>query len=140
METPDEFRSRVRAAHRPAFDLFGRVVDLVEPAVAHRRFLSGEVERALDMLMLQGYKAHCSLYVLAVRAHIEDAATIVRRLLELAIQTIYIASQSPQMRFASERVGTWPAYGRCAPTSSDVPYLLRSCAHGRLFGTRTSII
>jgi hypothetical protein len=48
------------------------------------------------MLMIQAYKAHLSVLLLAQDGHIEDAATICRRLLELAIQAIYIGADDTE--------------------------------------------
>jgi hypothetical protein len=56
------------------------------------------VDRALEMLFLQAYKAHFSVSVLAEHGQIEDAATIARRLLELAVQATYIADDDEATR------------------------------------------
>ena len=61
--------------------------------MAHRQLID-PIHLAIDMLMTQAYKAHLSVRLLAEHAHVEDAATITRRLLELAVQTVYIGEES----------------------------------------------
>ncbi len=94
MQSPEEFRAAIRAKYPEEFLLCQDVAAILEQAVKQPRRLVNEVARVADMLMVQAYKAHASVYFLAVRAQIEDAATITRRLLEIAVQAIYITGDS----------------------------------------------
>ncbi len=107
-QSPEEFRDAMRGKYREAFSLHRDVATVLEHAIGQPRRLADEVARAADMLMIQAYKAHASVYFLAVRAQVEDAATIVRRLLEIAVQAIYITGDSdPGVR--NERAGRFLA-------------------------------
>jgi hypothetical protein len=94
MQSPKEFRTAIRTKYPEAFLLHHNVAAALEPAIEKPHRLADEVTRATDMLMVQAYKAHASVYLLAVRAQVEDAATITRRLLEIAVQTIFITGDS----------------------------------------------
>ena len=89
---PHEFRAQILAEYPDDFARFRDVLATLEPAIGSQESvqLSTELHRAMDMIMLQAYKSLCSVYVLLVRAHFEDAATICRRLMELAAQAGYI--------------------------------------------------
>ncbi len=111
MQSPEAFRAAVRAKHSAAFSLHRDVAALLETAIEQPRHLLVDdvVSRAADMLMVQAYKAHGSVYFLAVRAHVEDAATITRRLLEIAVQLTYIAGHGdPEVH--RQRAGQFLAY------------------------------
>jgi len=92
LENSQAFRASIRAKYPEAFRFFGKVAVELEGAVESPRGLVGELALAIDMLMGQAYKAHLSVYFLAEVAHVEDAATITRRLLELAVQSVYIGA------------------------------------------------
>lgn len=89
---PHEFRAQILAEYPDDFARFRDVLATLEHAIGSQESvqLSTELHRAMDMIMLQAYKSLCSVYVLVVRAHFEDAATICRRLMELAAQAGYI--------------------------------------------------
>ena len=109
MQSPETFRAAIRAKYPDAFSLHHDVADTLEQAIEKPRRLAGDGARAADMLMVQAYKAHASVYFLAVRAQVEDGATIARRLLEIAVQTIYITADSdPDVR--KERAGRYLAH------------------------------
>ncbi|MGH7514082.1 MAG: hypothetical protein ACREOQ_14300 [Gemmatimonadales bacterium] len=85
------------------------------------RYASDLVQRALDMLFVQCFKAHVSTYQLATLAQVEDAATIIRRSLELAVQAVYIGRESSEKerrkragRFLAFLWVKWPAQLRKA--------------------------
>jgi hypothetical protein len=63
-----------------------------EEGIRKSRPLSGAVAYALDMLLVQAYKTHLSVFALCELAHIEDAATLARRLLELSAQAAFMLS------------------------------------------------
>ena len=86
----NQFRARVLVAHRTAFDLHTELLDKFETALLTERELSTPVSIALDMLMYQAVKASGALSLLSQHALLEDAATINRRLMELAITAAYI--------------------------------------------------
>src|SRR5262245_38187407 len=88
MDAPREFRARVIEKYAVYFSFCQKVAATFEKALDKPQELHDEVARVLSMFMYQAYKAHSSMYVLAVRAFVEDAATITRRLLEIAVQAI----------------------------------------------------
>jgi hypothetical protein len=82
--------------HRPAFDLWRSVHEVLEEVVVRNRDHKGSFHRALDLLFMQAFKSHGSLYSLCVLGHCEDAATIARRILEIALQTGYLDSEDAE--------------------------------------------
>jgi hypothetical protein len=90
----EEFRRRTLAQHKPAADLHRSVSAMLETAVQTPRLVADIVQRAVDMLFVQAFKAHQSVFELSAVCLTEDAATIVRRLLELAAQAAWIAKES----------------------------------------------
>jgi hypothetical protein len=94
--SPAEFARSVRLRHSSAFRRHREVALLLQDAVARRRPHQDIVARAVDMLFVQAFKAHHAVYELASYALVEDTATIVRRLLELAIQAVYISRDSEE--------------------------------------------
>jgi hypothetical protein len=75
---------------------------------------------ALDMPFVQGFKAHVSTYQLATLAQVEDAATIIRQSLEVAVQAICLGRGSSKERrkrggrFLAFLWVKWPAQLRAA--------------------------
>lgn len=86
----DAFRKHVRDVHSTAFAIHREVAVAVEQALLQPRKHESALELALNMLFGQAYKSHLSVWLLAEHGHIEDAATIARRLMELAAQAVYI--------------------------------------------------
>lgn len=82
--------------HRPAFNLWRLVHELLEGLVVIPRTLPSAYARALDLLFIQAFKSHGSLYSLCVMGHGEDAATIARRLLEIALQVGYLCLEDQE--------------------------------------------
>jgi hypothetical protein len=93
--------------HRPAFDVWLRLAQPMEEAVVKERTLNSAFARALDLLFIEAFKSHQSLYPLCVMGHGEDAATIARRLFEIALQVGYLSSEK---RRREERGGAFLAY------------------------------
>jgi Family of unknown function (DUF5677) len=87
---PAEFRARIQAKYAAEFGLCFEILNTLEQAYQQRISLPTDVHRTLDMLMLQSCRAYSSVYLLAVRAHIEDAAIITRRLMEIAVHAGYV--------------------------------------------------
>lgn len=108
MTTPQEFRA-VRMRHRAVFAFCREVLEVLERAVIAQRSLPDLPARALDMLLIQTFKSLQSTNELCLLALTEDAATIARRLLEIAIQAIYIAQDSEQAT-RIERAGMYLAF------------------------------
>jgi hypothetical protein len=104
-----QFQRAVIDKYRPHFDLHWRVRETLEAAFAQDRYLDQLVTRAIDMLFLQCFKAHVSTFELASLAQVEDAATIVRRLLELAAQAHYIGLH-PDAEERERRAGAFLAF------------------------------
>lgn len=86
----NQFRGRVLAAHASAFRLHGSVMTRFEAALLQDRQNSGRCTLALDMLMYQAFKSGNTVSLLAQHGLLEDAATIARRLMELAVQALYL--------------------------------------------------
>jgi hypothetical protein len=89
-DTPSSFRATVINGNRSGFALFRRTAELLEEVVTNPRPHSSRFALALDVLFLQAYKTFCGVYLLAVRGHGEDAATLLRRLLEITAQIGYL--------------------------------------------------
>lgn len=92
--SPQQFRDATIARHRAAFDLHETVLREMERAITRGRDLSDVVSRAVDMLFVQAFKSLTAMGELSKLALTEDAATITRRLMELAVWTIFIARDS----------------------------------------------
>src|SRR5450755_3747098 len=88
------FRKQMLDRHRPAFDVWFRLAQLLENAVVKERkgTLQSAFACALDLLFIEAFKSHGSLYFLCVNGCGEDAATIARRLFENALQVGYLCS------------------------------------------------
>jgi hypothetical protein len=82
--------------HKAAFDLWLFVHQILEDVVVRDRNLRAFFARALDHLFVQAFKSHGSLYPLCVLGHCEDAATIARRIFEIALQIGYLDSEELQ--------------------------------------------
>jgi hypothetical protein len=82
--------------HRTAFDLWLLVHRTLEDVVIRQRDVRSPFARALDHLFIQAFKSHGSLYSLSVIGHCEDAATIARRIFEIALQVGYLDSEEPE--------------------------------------------
>jgi len=93
--------------HRPSFDLWRRCHELLEAAVPARREVSLPYRRAVDILFIQQFKSHGSLYFLCVHGHGEDGATILRRMLEIAFQADYLCNEPGQMENRAEQYLAW---------------------------------
>jgi hypothetical protein len=61
----------------------------------------------LDILFVQEFKSHGSLYFLCVHGHGEDGATILRRMLEIAFQTEYLCNDPFERENRAERYLAW---------------------------------
>lgn len=93
--------------HRPAFELWRRVHAFLEAAVPRERDISDPFARSLDFLFLQSFKSHGALYVLCVRGFGEDAATILRRMMEIAFQARYLCADISDRGSRGQRYLAW---------------------------------
>jgi hypothetical protein len=84
MESLPNFKMRIREQHAAAFELHHDMAVAFERAVLTPREHDGALALAVDMLMLHGYKAHGSVRLLAEGGHLEDAALLTNRLMEVA--------------------------------------------------------
>ena len=89
-------RKQMLDRHRPAFHVWFRLAQLLEEAIVKDRNLQSAFALALDLLFIEAFKSHGSLYFLCVNGHGEDAATIGRRLFEIALQVGYLCSEDPK--------------------------------------------
>lgn len=86
-----EFKANILDNNRPAFELWGRTHSLLEESIGRGPTAeSPPFDRALYLFYIQAFKSHGSLYFLCVHGHGEDAATILRRLMEIAFQVRYL--------------------------------------------------
>lgn len=92
----NEFRAAIIGRYADSFELHNTVVAEMETAVAKDRNLSDVVSRAVDMLFVQAFKSLTAVGELASLALAEDAATLTRRLMELAVRSIFIARDSEE--------------------------------------------
>jgi len=90
IDTLEKYREKIRLYWRNEFALHRRAVDLIEPALIKTRKQENQLGLVLDMLFIQVYKSHISVGTLAELGHMEDAATIARRLLEMSVLAGYI--------------------------------------------------
>jgi hypothetical protein len=86
------FRKQMLNEHRPAFDVYLCMAQLMEEAVAKDKNLPTPFAVALDLLFILAVKSYQALYLLSVNGLGEDAATITRRLFEVALQVEYLSS------------------------------------------------
>ena len=103
IEQNKALRKQMLDRHRPAFDVWLRLAQLLEEAVVKERRLDSAFARALDLFFIEAFKSHQSLYPLCVMGHGEDAATIARRLFEIALQVGYLCSEEPKREERGER-------------------------------------
>ena len=93
--SPGEFRARAIDANRPAFELWQWTCQLLEDRIEWPRAWRCPADFAYNLLFLQVYKSMYSVCFLAVRGQQEDAFTILRRILELAVQLEYLQRTAP---------------------------------------------
>jgi hypothetical protein len=105
----DAFRATVRQQHAEALSIHRDVAIGVEEALLRERAHKDELGLALDMLLGQAYKAHLSVWLLSEHGHVEDAATIARRVMELVAQGVYIGMDDAQSTRTS-RAGRFCAH------------------------------
>jgi hypothetical protein len=78
------------ARHKAAFGLWLLIHQTLEDVVIRDRNPRTSFARALDLLFIQAFKSHGSLYSLCILGHCEDAATIARRIFEISLQVGYL--------------------------------------------------
>lgn len=89
--------------HKAAFGLWLLIHEELEDAVIRDRNPNTAFARAIDLLFIQAFKSHGSLYSLCVIGHCEDAATIARRIFEVALQMGYLDSEEPERENRGKR-------------------------------------
>ncbi len=104
-----EYTSRVVAAHRPAFEMFTDVAGAFEDAIVRPRKHPSVVDMTLDMLFLQGHKTYGAVALVAKHGLMEDSATLARRLMEIAVQSVYIGAESDST-LQERRAGAYLAF------------------------------
>src|SRR6266550_4391694 len=90
IQTLEQYREKIRLYWRNEFALHRRALDLIEPVLIKTRKQEDQFGLVLDMLFVQVYKSHVTVGTLAELGHMEDAATITRRLLEIFVFAGYI--------------------------------------------------
>lgn len=82
--------NEVRRRHRKAFELAEEIGSAIEPMLRTPRHPRAATSHAMEFLAHQAHTSFLSAQLLAERALVEDAATIVRRLMELCVTTNYV--------------------------------------------------
>ncbi len=103
------YTDRVKERHREAFELWRVVAATYRRAQETGRRRPTDLHVVLDMLLLQASNTHAALALLAQHGLMEDAATMVRRLMEISIQSTYIAADD-QQRTRDRRAGAYLAF------------------------------
>ena len=104
-----DYRRRVITKHRSAFRFHAEVLARVEDVMKQPR-THGTYERlALDMLLLQSFKANATVSLIAQHGFMEDTATIARRLMELSVTAVYIGA-GPDRRVRAGRAGRYLSF------------------------------
>ena len=86
IETNAAAKRATLARHKAAFGLWLLIHQILEDVVISDRNPRTSFARALDLLFIQAFKSHGSLYSLCILGHCEDAATIARRIFEICLQ------------------------------------------------------
>ena len=102
-----DFKAGMIRRHAFAFALWHRCHEMLEDSVVRERDLSEPFARALDILFVQAFKSHGSMYVLCVIGQGEDAATIARRMLEILFQAAYLCADEGQRDDRAKRYLAW---------------------------------
>ncbi len=111
----EAFRNEVLKEHQAAFDYHHEVAGVFESAIGKFRSHPTIVHLVLDMFMLQCYKTHAAVTLLAQHGLMEDTATSARRLLELSVQTAFIGAEQDTSE-QERRAGRYIAFmWRCLP-------------------------
>jgi hypothetical protein len=82
--------------HKAAFGLWLLIHQTLEDVVIRDRKPRTSFAKALDLLFIQAFKSHGSLYSLCILGHCEDAATIARRIFEIGLQVGYLDLEEPE--------------------------------------------
>ena len=96
MESNAAVKKATLMRHKSAFNLWMLVHQILEDGVIRDRDVQCSFLRALDHLFIQAFKSHGSLYSLSVIGNCEDAATIARRIFEIALQVGYSDSEESE--------------------------------------------
>jgi len=91
--TNKEFAAYIRSKFQNEFEFYDRVQKVIEQAIQQPRDRNTAFARALDSLFIQTFKSFDSVYFLVTRGSGEDAATILRRLLENVWQIQYLVGE-----------------------------------------------
>jgi hypothetical protein len=90
MEDLNEFKAKTIDTNRPAYELLMEISSVLDQVIYRQRSHREVADLATDLLFILAYKAFCGVYLLAVRGYEQDSATILRRLLEISAQMLYI--------------------------------------------------
>ncbi len=105
----EAYRAEVWRRHVEAFGLHTDLAGLVEADLLVPRLHDSHVHLVLDMLTIQGLKAHAAVSLLCQHGLMEEAATACRRLLELCVQARYIGLDDED-KVRRRRAGQYAAY------------------------------
>lgn len=92
--TNKEFAATIRSKFQNEFEFYDRVQKVIEQAIQQPRDRNTAFARALDSLFIQAHKSFDSIYLLVTCGSGEDAATILRRLLEIVWQIQYLVGEA----------------------------------------------
>jgi hypothetical protein len=103
------YRARVRAKHKSAYDLYDEIAPRLEDSILTPRVLASAADKSIDMLFVQAHKAYMATALLTQYGLMEDSATLSRRLMELAVQSVYIGGESDE-KVREKRGGMYLAH------------------------------
>jgi len=107
------YAALMRDRFAPTFALHATVSAVLQRGVTMTRSLPTRRHLALNLLMTQVFTTHSSLAFVAEIGHAADAATLARRILELAARIHYIGAApdgEPESAQANERADTYLAF------------------------------
>lgn len=102
--TAEEFSKMVRARHAVDFDKFGQLYHHIQELIQRSRSLESPYKRSQDMLFLQAFKGMQAAGYLCELALVEDAATVARRILEVAMRMMWLHAKDKDDGVRDERV------------------------------------
>lgn len=92
----DALRREVATAHAGAFALFQSIVGAFDDVIIRPRSHPTTTSVVLDMFELQAHKSITGVLLCCQHGLMEDGATLTRRLMELAVQAVYIGAESEE--------------------------------------------
>jgi len=97
-QKPAEIRLRIER-HQASFQMWRHMAEILEKLVMQPRKMEDHFSKAIDLLFIAASKSHGSLFPLCIIGHVEDAATIARRLFEILVQVRYLCKDPAEREY-----------------------------------------